>query len=131
MFPPQSFSGVWRPSWQDDKNRGVWVLPAKVEEHLHRTGSKIAERRLLYGENFNSIREKVFERELATYQLKEVERLIELGINSFKDLSPRKLRAIQLTLGLTEKKLPKALALVKNRLDSQLSILAIQIPDKL
>ena len=97
---------LFQPSWQDDKNRGVWVLPTKVEEHLHRTGSKVAERHLLYGENFNSIREKVFERELATYQLKAVERLIEQGINSFKDLSPRKLRAIQLTLGLTEKKLP-------------------------
>ncbi len=101
-----------------------------MEEHLLRTGSKVAERHLLYGENFNSIREKVFERELATYQLRAVERLIEQGINSFKDLSPRKLRAIQLTLGLTEKKLPKTLALVKNRLDSQLSAPASQIPEK-
>ena len=122
---------LFQPSWQDDKNRGVWTLPAKVEEHLCSTESKVAERSLLYGENFNSIRTKMFDRDLAKYQLKAVERLIEQGIDSFNDLSPRKLRAIQLTLGLVEKKLPKTLALVRNRLESHLASLASQIPEKL
>ena len=58
-------------------------------------------------------------------------RLIEQGIDSFKDLSPRKLRAIQLALGLVERKLPKTLALVKNRWEAKLAGLKAQLPNNL
>ncbi len=102
-----------------------------MEDHLRQTGSKVASRRLLFGENFTIISQKIFERDLASFQLKAVERLLEQRVDSFKDLSPRKLRAIQLTLELVEKKLPITLTPAKKPLDAKLSELSSQIPGTL
>ncbi len=122
---------LFQTSWQDDKNRGTWTLPAQVENHLRKTGSKVANRRLLYGDGFLDVIHKLFERDIASLQLEAVMNLIEEGIDSFKDLSPRKLRAIQLALGLVERKLPKTLVLVKNRLEAKLAGLKAELPNNL
>ncbi len=119
---------LFQPSWQDEKNRGVWVLPSQVEAHLRKTVSKVSDCHALYGDAFTLISQRIFERDLLSFQLKAVNHLLEQGVENFKDLSPRKLRAIQLALGLVEKKLPKTLVLVKNRLDSKHSDLRTQIP---
>ena len=88
----------------------MWSIPAQVERHLRQTSAKVAEWKALYGSDFSGVVKKVFSRELARYQLIAVNHLLEQGVENFKDLSSRKLTALQLTLGLLEKKLPKTLA---------------------
>ena len=122
---------LFLPSWQDEKNRGVWNIPVQVENHLRQTSSKVAERKALFGPDFRCTLKKIFDRDLATYQLIAVNHVVEQGVENFKDLSPRKLRAPQLALGLLEKKLSKTLTLIKNRLESKLSDVVGQIPEGL
>ncbi len=119
---------LFQPSWQDDQRRGIWSIPTTVEKTLRSTPDLLAERRNVYGSAFSSNSRSVFSRDLIKRQLFALNRLLEQGIQDFKSLSPRKLKAIQLTLGLSSKKLPKTLAVEKNRLEVKLSNLDSPIP---
>ena len=124
---------VWlfQPSWQDDHRRGMWSLPSSVEETLRNAPALLSDRQKIYGTNFISISRSVFILDLAKYQLVAINHLMDQGILDYKSLSPRKLKAIQLALGLSSKKLPKTLAISKNRLEVKLSNLNPPIPSSL
>ena len=64
-------------------------------------------------------------------QLTSLTDLMVQGIREFKSLSPRKLRAIQLVLSMSSRKLPKTLDLVKNRIELSLSNLLKELPQHL
>ena len=87
----------------------MWTLPSSVEEVLQHTPVLLSDRLKIYGTEFTAISRSVFTRDLTTYQLAAVNHLMDQGILDYKSLSPRKLKAIQLALGLSSKKLPKTL----------------------
>ena len=109
----------------------MWSLPSSVEDALRHTPTMLADRQEIYGTEFVPISRSVFTRDLATYQLTAVNQLMDQGILDYKSLSPRKLKAIQLALGLSSKNLPKTLAISKNRLEVRLSNLSPPIPSSL
>ena len=122
---------LFQPSWQDDRNRGMWFLPSFAEETLRGTQTMLADRSKLYGLAFVQVSRSIFTMDMAKYQLFGLNHLLEQGILDFKSLSPRKLEAIQLALGLTSKKLLKTLAISNNRPEVRLSNFSPLIPDGL
>ncbi len=84
----------------------MWAIPEQLEDLLRRTDVKVAERRASFGKDFN-ITKRLSERDLVTYQLKANNYLLEQGSENFKDLSQRKLPAMQLTLGLLSGSYPQ------------------------
>ncbi len=100
-----------------------------MEDHLRLTDSKVASRRAIYGKHSCAIVKKIAERDLASYQLVGVNHLLPQGLDSFLGLSPRKLWAVQLTLGIVERKLPKTLTIVKKRRDTKLAELVAELPN--
>ncbi len=114
-------------SWQDEKDRGVWRIPPDVETHLRALPEKIEERKLLHGDKFLDVQKLLFERDLIQYQLRALRRLQEQGVSTYSDLSPRKLRAIQLVLGIFSQKMPTTLELSKARLERRLAVSISQL----
>ncbi len=97
---------IFQPSWQDNRNRGMWTLPSSVEATLRHTPTMLADRQKVFVSEFSSISRSVFTRELATYQLVAINHLMDQRTLDFKSLKPRRLNDIHLALGLSSKKDP-------------------------
>ncbi len=106
-------------------------MPSGIEEHLSNVSQRVLDRYERYGSDPAKTLLSLLQRDMLQLQLDAIVNLMAQGIREFKSLSLRKLRAIQLALSMSSRKLPKTLELVKNRLESSLATLLGELPKHL